>query len=206
MIEWLANHTSSALASALLVAVVAAGLAYLSALRQARTALKAAFLERQIGEFYGPLFSSVDELDLCFHIQDDILKKAELDNERRQAVERFMFEGYFKPIHDELGKLLKSKLYLVESGEVPPSFRAYLRHSAQEIVQKRLWYEAGINTLKVEGLKYPSDFNDDIETGRRNLMTQYQHITGRLYDQPRRGNRETANAPSGHARGRSDVA
>src|SRR5262249_31680045 len=73
-------------------------------------------------------------------------------------VREFFFQNYFTPLHQEIAILLRTKLYLLEGGQLPDSFAAYLEHSTQEACQHRLASELDVDTSGVSDRPWPDDF------------------------------------------------
>jgi len=143
-------------------------------------------LERQIEEFYGPLFNLVHQIVVCNHVQHEILySKDSKGNSIKSAsdadeVRQFFQENYFIPLHDEMIRILKTKLYLVEGAEMPDSFYKYLRHSIQEQVQGTLWRKHGVDTSHVAGLPYPNEIYQDVKSGLDRTMIKYEQCINNL--------------------------
>src|SRR3954469_15753282 len=67
-------------------------------------------LERQIEEFYGPLFNLVHQVVIANHVQHKILAGAgsgKLGRDQADAVRRHFRERFFFPVHAEIGQILK---------------------------------------------------------------------------------------------------
>ena len=143
-------------------------------------------LERQIEEFYGPLFNLVHQIVVCNHVQHEILySKDSKGNSIKSAsdadkVRQFFQDNYFIPLHEEMLRILKTKLYLIEGAEMPESFYKYLRHSIQEQVQGTLWRKHGIDTSHVRGLPYPNELYKDVKSGLDSTMIKYEQCINNL--------------------------
>ena len=143
-------------------------------------------LERQIEEFYGPLFNLVHQIVVCNHVQHEILYskdskgnsiKSDSDADK---VRQFFQDYYFIPLHDEMIRILKTRLYLIEGAEMPDSFYKYLRHSIQEQVQGTLWRKHGVDTSHVRGLPYPDEIYKDVKNGLDSTMIRYEQCINNL--------------------------
>jgi len=143
-------------------------------------------LERQIEEFYGPLFNFVHQIVVCNHVQHEILyTKDSKGNSIKSAADadkvRQLFQDtYFIPLHDEMIRILKTRLYLIEGAEMPESFYKYLRHSIQEQVQGTLWRKHGVDTSHVRGLPYPNEIYQDVKRGLDSTMFKYEQCINNL--------------------------
>lgn len=128
--------------------------------------------ERQVEEFYGPLWNMVHQLYVCNHTKSQLVSR--LDAENAAKVEHYYQSTYFKPLHDEIREIIKTKLYLVEGTEMPESFYAYLKHALQERDQRELSHEFGLDTSFLPGVPWPRRFHDDIKNGFDNAMRRYE--------------------------------
>ena len=151
-------------------------------MHQRRQELMVKHLERQIEEFYGPLFNLVEQIFACEEVQSDILEedtspaKRHLSDEQQAQVRDFLYHDYFQSLHDEMRLILKTKLFLVEGEDVPESFDEYLRHSTQERVQKMLWERLHVDTSYIQGRSWPKGFYTDIKSGLDSVMLQYEQM------------------------------
>lgn len=133
------------------------------------------YLERQIEEFYGPLFNLVHQVVIANHVLFSILSSRSSDVVRADAgkVREFFQDNYFFPLHQQINEILKSKLYLIEGTQLPEPIYQYLRHAAQERAQALLWRQSGIDTSYVAGLPYPNELYDVIKGGLDEVMQRY---------------------------------
>lgn len=123
--------------------------------------------ERQIEELYGPLQALIEQVFTVWSVRERILRAADeaedrLSREHRDAIQDFVWTQYFLPLHEEIRTVLRTKQHLLERGEMPKSFEAYLEHATQEQFQKLLWSERGIPTDFLEGSPWPTSFYDDV--------------------------------------------
>jgi len=128
--------------------------------------------ERQVEEFYGPLWNMVHQLYVCNETKDKVTKR--LNSEEVGKVEEYYQKKYFVPLHDEIRQIMKTKLYLVDGAEMPESFYAYLRHATQERDQRDLATLHNVQTGFLRGLPWPSDFHEEIKKGFDLAMKNYQ--------------------------------
>ena len=144
------------------------------------------YLERQIEEFYGPLFNLGQQIILANHVQAKILHgpgaAGKLSDAQSSEVQRFFVETYFSPLHFAISDILKSKLYLVEGTRMPRSFYRYLRHALQEAAQAQLWQERHIDTSFVRGEPFPDAFFEDIQRHLDALMDRYSELISNAHD------------------------
>jgi hypothetical protein len=128
--------------------------------------------ERQIEEFYGPLFNMVHQVFVANHIQSEILRKT--DPGESDKVRDYFHAAYFGPMHDEIRQILRGKLYLIEGSEMPESFYLYLKHAAQERDQRTLWKQHGVDTSFLAGQPWPDRFYADIRSGFETAMKNFE--------------------------------
>jgi hypothetical protein len=133
--------------------------------------------ERQIEEFYGPLFNMVNQILYVAHdIQRDLLSGVTPD--KAEIVREYYQTNYFAPIHDKIRDVLQTRLYLVEGAALPETFeenvRHYLRHITQERDQRALWRDHGVDTSFLAGAGWPWDLHRDIRAGFAAAMRNYQ--------------------------------
>jgi hypothetical protein len=140
-------------------------------------------VERQIEEFYGPLFNLVHQVVIANHVQHKILAGAgtgKLDRDKAEAVRRFFRERYFFPVHAEIIQILKTRLHLAEGAAMPEVFYRYVRHAVQEQAQSALWQNDQVDTSFVPGEPYPNDFYQAVKAGLDRLMVEYDRLTRAL--------------------------
>jgi len=135
---------------------------------------------QQIEELYGPLRSLIDQIFNVWRVRKNMLGSLDLPPEDDRRVREFFWQNYFTPLHEEIATLLRTKLYLLEGGQLPASFKAYLEHSTQEACQHRLYSELGIDTSNVPGRPWPAAFDDDVKSSLDRLMAEHQSGLTRL--------------------------
>jgi hypothetical protein len=132
--------------------------------------------ERQIEEFYGPLWNLVHQLYVSNETKERIERR--LNAEQRAVVDRYYHETHFRPIHEEMRQIIKTRLYLVDGAAMPDSFYKYLRHALQERDQRELAEQQHIDTTFLKGVPWPSDFHDEIKRGFDTAMKNYEACLG----------------------------
>jgi hypothetical protein len=137
--------------------------------------------ERQVEEFYGPLWNMVHQIYVCNETKDKLVRQLTAD--QRAAVQEYYQGTYFRPFHDEMREIIKTKLYLVDGPDMPDSFFQYLRHASQERDQQELAKNYHIDTSSVRGVPWPQEFHEDIERGFRAAMKHYDECLDGLKQQ-----------------------
>jgi len=135
---------------------------------------------QQIEELYGPLRSLIDQIFNVWGVRENILRGIDLPPEDDSRVREFFFQNYFTPLHQEIASLLRTKLYLLEGGQLPGSFAAYLEHSTQEACQHRLASELGVDTSGVSDRAWPDDFYGEVTASLERLIAEHQSGLARL--------------------------
>jgi hypothetical protein len=128
--------------------------------------------ERQIEEFYGPLWNLVHQLYVGNETKERLERR--LNAEQRTTVDRYYHETHFGPIHEEIRQIIKTRLYLVDGGAMPDSFYEYLRHASQERDQRELAEQQHIDTSFLKGVPWPEEFHQEIKRGFDTAMKNYE--------------------------------
>src|SRR5207253_6791715 len=90
-----------------------------------RAEIRLKYRQRQIEELYGPLLSLIEQIFNVWQVRENIITGDEVSEEHRDEIRIFFWQIYFSPLHQEIGLLLKTKLYLLEGGHMPKSFANY---------------------------------------------------------------------------------
>ena len=105
--------------------------------------------------------SLIEQIFNVWTVRERILNAKNYTAEDRSRIRNFFWERYFTPLHQEVAGLLKTKLYLLEGGQLPTSFQHYLEHATQESCQQHLWRELQIDTSHARGRSWPQQFHSD---------------------------------------------
>jgi hypothetical protein len=137
-------------------------------------------LERQIEELYGPLWGLIQQSEAVYAVAcqrlpsiNSKINQAEF-NEQESEIWSYLKDTFFLPINFQIAELLRTKVYLIESGELPASFKDFLIHQAQFEVLHRLWKDKEIDSTQVRGTGWPSLFNQDVAQSLGKLRKQYR--------------------------------
>ena len=144
--------------------------------RARRIEIQVKYRQRQIEELYGPLVSLIEELFNVWSVRENILGETSerYSPEQGEHIREFVWKNYLHPIHQEIGSLLRTKLYLLEGGRTPSSLAEYLQHATQEECQHRLWDDFQLDTSHAKPREFPDDFYEDIKGTLQRLMSEYQ--------------------------------
>jgi hypothetical protein len=142
--------------------------------------------QKQIEEFYGPLFNLVHQIFLVNHTQFEITRARDasgapfLTQEEKTRITAWFLDKHFAKLHGEINQILREKLYLVDGSAMPESFYDYLRHAYQERDQHVIFQDLGISTEFLVGIPWPEQFYKDIKAGFEKAMQNYEKCLGGL--------------------------
>src|SRR5262249_12368454 len=143
-----------------------------------RTELTRKHLERQIEEFYGPLYNFLHSMFVHYDVLHKLTKTKQsidvLNETKRIQIADYFETHFFIPMHEEIAAILKNRLYLIEGKDVPESFLAYLEHFFQHKAQRGVYKDIGIGTEHVKGKEWPPNFFEDVKKGFDAVMERYE--------------------------------
>ncbi len=145
-----------------------------------RLQLQIEYVSRQIEEFYGPVFSLINQLDMYYITKTKIVDNSGIASNDKVRIDVFVRESYFYQLHSEIRHLIKTKFHLLEESELPDSYKLYLQHSIQETLQIEIWNKLNINTVCVKGLEWPNEFDKHIERELNSLKAKYDMLINKL--------------------------
>lgn len=132
------------------------------------------YIQKQIEEFYGPLYSLIWQIFTANHLKDRVLNECRLSADQTARVHSHFASTYFAPLHARIKEILESKLYLVDGKAMPWSFYEYLSHTMQEDTQRCLWMEEQIDTSAIHGTEFPDGFYTNVDETLQKLMEEYE--------------------------------
>ena len=141
-----------------------------------RLQIKLEFLNKQIEELYGPLYSLIQLIINYWDVQQKIISREGLSLESKEQIIKFFRERYFFPLHNQIRKLIKNKFNLIEGIELPKSFWIYLQHSTLETTQITILKELNIDTQHLKEIPWPKEFEKDIKQTLDLLMLNYNKL------------------------------
>lgn len=159
---------------------------YLGKLKEDRTRrleLRINYLQKQIEEFYGPLYNLITEITVSKQVLDAIVTTdgpSPLTSDESVKLKVFVRETQMKPLHEQIVSILRTKLYLVDGTTAPASFQEYLRHAIQERLQRDIWTTLKISTTHIKGRPFPDNFRKDVESGLLAVMRKYEDTIAEL--------------------------
>jgi hypothetical protein len=131
------------------------------------------YRSRQIEELYGPLASLIEQIRNVWRVRRSILAVTDTRDEQTR-IRQFLWERYFTPLHQEIAGVLKTKLYLLEGGSLPESFRQYLEHATVESCQQHLRRELQIDISRAGYQRWPKRFRADVQGMLAKLTAEHQ--------------------------------
>jgi len=143
-------------------------------------------LQRQIEELYGPLYGldrfvkAVNEIELLRIPASARDEKGRPKDEEGGTVIRFFREHYYLPLNEERMELIRTKVYLLDSDDIPESFTEFIKHAAQLDCFHTLWKEADIKTYGIKPIEYPAEFSSDVERTLDELRREYNEYIRRM--------------------------
>jgi hypothetical protein len=138
------------------------------------------YLQQQIEELYGPLWSLVEQSRIAYSVacrKLPLRPGGSFDNARFSAQDNAVFgffnESYFLPINAQVAELLRKKVYLLRDGEMPESFVQFFDHQIMSESLFRLWKEKGVDSSDINGPGYPAQFGPDVKAALDDLRQEY---------------------------------
>ena len=139
-----------------------------------RIEIRLKYQQRQIEELYGPLLSLIEQIFNVWQVRQSILNSNDGHSsaEQQDRIREFIYNEYFSPLHHEIATILRTKLYLLEGGQMPSTFALYLEHATREACQHRLRNELHIETSG--GTPWPQGFYEDVKITLQRLLEEHQ--------------------------------
>jgi hypothetical protein len=142
-----------------------------------QTALR--YLERQIDELYSPLLGLIQYSNVVFRIARKKVPEGSQSPEQAD-VWRYFVEKYFLPLNSQMANLIRTKVSLLESDELPQSFREFLHHQAQFECLHTLWKDKNIRSDEISGGGWPAQFGDDVQASLNQLRRRHNQYRSAL--------------------------
>jgi hypothetical protein len=152
-------------------------------LRRDQAALK--HLERQIAELYSPLLGLIEQSRLIYDVACRKLprlgeKKKGKAAKQEGEVWRYFTETYFLPLNRLMAELIRTKIDLIDSDDIPASFQEFLEHQAQLECLHKLWQDRAIRSDEVPGKGWPKEFEPSVAASLAKLRKEYNEYVRRL--------------------------
>jgi hypothetical protein len=137
------------------------------------------YLERQIEELYSPLLGLIQYAGVVFRIARQKVPEGPQSPEQVE-VWCYFAEKYFLPLNSQIASLIRTKLSLLDSEGLPPSFQHFLDHQAQFECLHSLWRDKSISSDEISGNRWPSQFESDVRATLDQLRCRHNEYRSRL--------------------------
>jgi hypothetical protein len=145
------------------------------------------YKQRQIEEFYGPLYNLMHQIFAAEEVQQNFLVA---DPQKDGDIRKYFQNNYFLPFHSEMLRILKDRLYLVEGSDVPSSFEEYLKHACDDRARSAL------QVFPEHNWEWPDAFEEELKQGFGSVMNQYNVLLDRLtVDSPAKSSSSLRRSP-----------
>jgi hypothetical protein len=144
-----------------------------------RDEVKHSHLQRQIQELYGPLHGLLVYGKSINEIEHQTVSLAPKEQDTG-LIRRYFYEKYYLPLNSQISELIRTKLYLLETEDIPESFNQFLIHAAQFECLHNLWRDLNIKSDHISGIEYPKTFRQDVQMSLANLRTEYNRFVNIL--------------------------
>ena len=133
--------------------------------------------DAQIREFYAPLVALTDQLNSMSVVTD--LTKRNSQGGSGHSFDPHLFERFFRPLHEEIVEILKTKIHLKEGADTP-SFVDYFEHYAAQ----KVYWECKAASLPVGDLEcrpFPAAFFWDLRKDYDKVSQRYENGVQELW-------------------------
>jgi hypothetical protein len=142
-------------------------------------------LRRQIEELYSPLLGLIEQSRLIYDVACQKLPRLRegsraLSSKEEVDVWRYFLETYFLPLNRQMAELIRTKIDLIDSDDIPGSFQQFLEHQVQLDCLHRLWRDRGISSDEVSGKGWPKEFERSVGESLAKLRQEYNEYVRRL--------------------------
>ena len=148
--------------------------------RTKRLQIRIEYASKQIEEFYGPLYSLIQQMKNYKSVRQSIIMPQDIPPDEVNKIKIFFREEYQMPLNNEIRDLIKNKFHLIEGKELPSSFWTFLQYSTQQSAQVRLWKELQMETHHIQGTPWPNEFEEDVKKTVTELINRYDSLLKEL--------------------------
>jgi hypothetical protein len=141
-----------------------------------QTALK--HLQRQIEELYSPLLGLIQYAGSIHKIVQ--IKCPQGRHSPNTEVWRYFVEKYFLRLNLQMAELIRTKVYLLDSDDLPSSFQQFLAHTSQYDCLYTLWKEKQVPSDDIPITIWPTNFEQDVKQSLDSLRRSYNENLKRL--------------------------
>jgi len=148
-----------------------------------KTALQ--HLQRQIEELYSPLLGLIQQSRVIFEVEKEKGQSRKTFNSEDYSKTRdYFIEKYYLPLNAQIAELIRTKIYLLDTDEMPDSFHQFLKHESQFSTLHELWKDKHIRSEEIQGVEYPLSLEDDVKNSLNLLRKRYNFYLKRLDIKP----------------------
>jgi hypothetical protein len=130
-------------------------------------------LQRQIEELYSPLLALLQTEDEIYKL---MLERIGHDWKAPAAptIWTHFMERHFLPLNRQITELIRTRIYLIDTDQIPASFRKFMAHHTQTEALHELWKEKKIDSWQtVKMTEWPDEFGRDVEVSLAGLRQRY---------------------------------
>lgn len=139
-----------------------------------------AYIKSQIDEFYGPIYGLRKQCKLANRAYRKLMPKDDCGNidkskisDEHMIFHDFIAETYLIPTNNEISKIIRNKIHLLDSSELPDSFIKFLEHQVQFECYYRFKKDNKLDTYDILGTIFPEEFDHNIESTLNELRQKY---------------------------------
>jgi hypothetical protein len=142
-------------------------------------------LQRQIEELYSPLLALIQHSRLVYEVSAKKLPRLReasgyKSTKSESEVWRYFVEQYFLPLNLQMAELIRSKVHLIDTDQIPESFLQFLKHQSQFDCLHILWKDLSIASDEIGGRGWPTHFEQDVQSTLSKLRLEYLQYIQRI--------------------------
>ena len=147
-------------------------------LETARDTAALEHLQRQIEELFSPLLGLIELGNVVNWVERTKVSQAGPD--QAGLLREYFAEKHYLQLNTQMSNLIRSKIYLLDSDHIPPSYKEFLRHAAAFECLHELWKDKGVNSDDIKAVPYPSTFKTEVEQSLEKLRSRYNEEIKRI--------------------------
>ena len=175
-----------ALISTILLALIGYVVTYYNSLRLARRRERLDLINKQINEFYGPLFIACEAGEIAFHALREKLGGKNIfanrfspqEDDERYKEWRIWLVNVLMPLNDYREKIILDKAHLIREEEMPVCLLRFIAHVAsyKAVIQK--WTQGDFSE-HLSIIDFPVEIHAYIKDSYRELKHEQTVLIGR---------------------------
>ncbi len=135
-------------------------------------------LQRQIEELYSPLLGLIQQARIIRKVAS--LKCPGGRSGPRPDVWEYFVDKHFLKLDRQISDLLRAKVHLLETDEMPESYQQFLAHATEYDSLLTLWKDRKIPSDDIPVTPWPSTFESDVKGSLDKLRRSYNEDLRRL--------------------------